>query len=189
MKLRTSVFTQISLFLLVTAFAVVSTLAQSDTAYTDGKPALLTAANIQKLVALKAAIAAPTYVPAGYAVKKVWIQKPEAHIVAFSITYESPAGKSFTIQSNNEALGDMAVKREIKGESVYFKDSAQENGEFHTGHDENDAKTVASEWLCSIEKYQPKGSIPQCFQLLSNAKSVSPAEAMKIMNSLRYLKK
>lgn len=174
------------LFILAAADKIISA---QDAAYTDGKAALLAASNIKKLAALNAAIALPTYIPAGYKFKKIWIQKPEAHIIAFSITYENAAGETFTIQSNNEALGDMAVKREVKGESKYFRDSAQEAGEFYTGPDQNDAKTVASEWLCSTKKYQPKSSISQCFQLLSETRSVSPAEAMKIVSSLRYLKR
>src|SRR5439155_21281630 len=149
--------------------------------YTDGQAALLSTANIKSLTALKAAIAVPTFVPAGYKLKKVWIQAPEADIVAFSFRYEDTSGKSFTIESHNVALGDMAVKPEIRGMSKIFKDSAQETGEFHVGHDQNDAKTVASEWLCSTSKYQPKGTSPQCFQFLSQ--SLQPADAMKIMNS------
>ena len=155
--------------------------------YTNGQAALLSTANIKSLTALKAAIAVPTYVPAGYKLKKVWIQAPEADIVAFSFRYEDAAGKAFTIESNNEALGDMEVKREIHGMSKLFKDSAQETGDFYVGHDENDAKTVASEWLCSTSKYQPKGTSPQCFQFLSE--NLPPADAMKIMSSLRYLKR
>ena len=150
---------------------------------------MLSAANIKKFGALNAAVAVPTYIPKGYKFKKLEIQAPEAHIIAFSIIYAGAAGKTFTIESNNEALGDMAVKREVKGQSSYFKDSAQETGEFHAGHDQNDAKTVASEWLCSVPEFQPKKSIAQCFHLLSNSKSIAPAEAMKIMNSLRYLKR
>jgi hypothetical protein len=170
---------------IVLAFGAIAS-AQTDE-YTDGQAALLTAANIKSLSALKAAVAVPTYVPAGFKLKKVWIQKPEADIVAFSFRYEDAVGKSFTIESNNEALGDMAVKREIRGMSKIFKDSAQETGEYHVGHDQNDAKTVASEWLCSTTKYQPKGSTPQCFQFLSE--SLTPAEAMKVISSLRYLKR
>ncbi len=159
-----------------------------DAAFTDGKSALLSAEQIKNLKKLKAAVAVPTYIPAGYQLKAVEIQEPEAHIVAFSIVYENEKGKSFQIQSNNEALGDMAVRREISGQSVYFADTTQESAEFFTGRDENNAETVASEWLCSLEKYQPKGSlISQCFQLLSDA-NISPDEAMKIMKSLRYLK-
>lgn len=159
-----------------------------EAAFTDGKSALLSVEQIKNLKKLKAAVAVPTYIPAGYQLKAVEIQEPEAHIVAFSISYENAAGKSFQIQSNNEALGDMAVRREIKGKSVYFADTTQESAEFYTGRDENDIDTIASEWLCSLEKYQPKGSlIQQCFQLLSD-KNISPDEAMKIMKSLRYLK-
>ena len=83
----------------------------------------------------------------------------------------------------------MAVKREVKGKSTYFKDSAQEATIFYAGRDKNDARTVASEWLCSIPKYQPKTSIAQCFQFLSEGSALSPAEAMKVMSSLRYLKR
>jgi hypothetical protein len=172
--------------LVVFAVGVAAASAQSDD-YTDGQAAQLSAANIKSLGVLKAAVALPTYLPAGYKLKKVTIQKPEADIVAFSFNYEDAAGKSFTIESNNEALGDMAVKREVRWSSKLFKDTAQESGDFHAGHDENDAKTVASEWLCSTSKYQPKGSTPQCFQLVSQ--SLSPAEVMKVMASLRYLKR
>lgn len=159
-------------------------------AYTDGKTAALSDVQLKNLGKLNAAIALPTYIPAGYALKKLWIQEPEAHIIAFSMTYTNSAGKSFQLQSNNEALGDMAVKREIKGKSDYFLDSAQESPEFYTGHDANDSKTIASEWLCNPVKYQPKTTeYAQCYQLLSDNQSVSPAEAMKIMQSLRYLKR
>jgi hypothetical protein len=159
-------------------------------AYTDGISAQLVAAQLADLKKLNAAIAVPTYVPAGYKIKSVEIQPAEAHIVAFSINYADAGGKAFQIQSNNEALGDMAVKREVKGRNRYFLDSAQETADFFTGHDANDAGTVASEWLCNPKKYQPTTTeYAQCFQLLSNAQSISPAEALKIMESLRYLKR
>ncbi len=160
--------------------------------YDDGKSAMLSDAQIKKLGALNAAVAVPTYVPASYKIKNVEIQEPEAHIVAFSIIYEDAAGKSFTIQSNNEALGDMAVKREVRGSSDLFLPlgSKVKTSAFYAGHDENDVTVVASEWLCSIGIYQPKKSKhSQCFQLLSDDKSVSPNEAVKIMQSLRYLKR
>lgn len=159
-------------------------------AYTDGNSALLAAAQLADLKKLNAAVAVPTYVPAGFKLKSVEIQPAEAHIVAFSINYADAGGKAFQIQSNNEALGDMAVKREVKGRNRYFLDSAQETAVFFTGHDADDAGTVASEWLCNPKKYQPaKTEYAQCFQLLSSAKSISPAEALKIMQSLRYLKR
>jgi len=50
----------------------------------------------------------------------------------------------------------MAIKREVKINNVYFTDTAQESAEFYAGHDENDANTIASEWLCSTKKYHPK---------------------------------
>ena len=163
---------------------------QTDAAYTDGKASLLTAEQIAKLAKLNASIAVPTYIPESYKLKSLEIQPPEAHIIVFTLTYSGPSGKSFTIESGNEALGDMAVKREIKGKSVYFLDSALETPEFYTGHDEHDANTVASEWLCSPKKYWPKTTkIQQCYQFLGTAKSLSPDEAMKVMQSLRYLKR
>lgn len=164
----------------------------SGAAYDDGKASMLSDAQIANLKKLNAAVAVPTYVPAGYKIKNVEIQEPEAHIVAFSIVYQDASGKSFTIESNNEALGDMAVKREVKGSTDLFLPLSRDvkTTEFYAGHDENDPNTVASEWLCSIETYQPKKSkISQCFQLLSDSKSISPAEAVKIMQSLRYLKR
>ncbi len=161
---------------------------QTDGAYTDGKAGLLNADQIAKLAKVNAAVAVPTYIPEGYKLVRFDIQPPEAHIIVFSLKYAGPAGKSFTIDSGNEALGDMAVKREVKGKSVFFLDSALETSEFYTGHDEHDADTVASEWLCSPKKYWPKTSkIQQCYQFWGNAKSLSPAEAMKVMESLRYL--
>ena len=161
-----------------------------ETAFTDGKTALMSGAELGKLKKINAAVAVPTYLPAGFKLKNVEIQEPEAHIVAFSIFYETADGKSFEIQSNNEALGDMAVKREVKFGNSYFLDSAQKTDEFYAGHDENDANTIASEWLCSAKKYQPKDTeYAQCFQLLSGGKSLIASEASKIMQSLRYLKR
>lgn len=161
-----------------------------DSAYTDGEMALLPNEKIENLKKINAAVAVPTYLPAGFKLKNVEIEKTEAHIILFSMDYAAAGGKSFRIQSNNEGLGDMAVKREVKGKNPYFLDTAQETTEFYTGHDENDAKTIASEWLCSLEKYQPKTSkLSQCFQLLSDSQSISPDEAMKILQSLRYLKR
>ena len=165
-----------------------STQAQTD-AWSDGKAALLTDINIKRLSSLKAAVAVPTWLPDGYKLKKLAIQPPEADIVAFSIVYATATGKTFTIESNNEALGDMEVKREVKFSNTLFKDTAQEVSDFHAGHDAHDAKTIATEWLCSVTQYQPKGSTAQCFQLLSNSKSMTPNQAMQIMNSLRYLKR
>ena len=163
--------------------------APNDTAYTDGKGSLLSADQLAKLAKLKAAIAIPTSIPDGYKLARFDIQPPEAHIVVFTLTYAGPAGKTFKIESNNEGLGDMAVKREVKGTSRFFQDTALETAEFYTGHDENDANTVASEWLCTPKKHWPKTSkIQQCYQFLGNAKSLAPDEAMKIMQSLRYLK-
>lgn len=162
---------------------------ETDAAYTDGKGSLLTADQLAKLAKLNAALAVPTFIPEGYKLSKLEIQPPEQHIIVFTITYAGPAGKTFNIESNNEGLGDMAVKREVKGTSSYFQDSALETSEFYTGHDEHDANTVASEWLCSPKKYWPKTSkIQQCYQFLSDSKALSPADAMKVMQSLRYLK-
>lgn len=164
--------------------------AADETAFTDGKTALLSDAEIGNFEKMNAAVAVPTYLPAGFKFKNAEIQEPEAHIIAFSIFYETADGKSFQIQSNNEALGDMAVGREIKGKNPYFLDSAQETDEFYAGRDENDKNTIASEWLCSPKKYQPKSTeYAQCFQLLSDGKSLSAGEAVKIMQSLRYLKR
>ena len=163
---------------------------QTDAAFSDGKAALLPDSEIRSLKTVKAAVAVPTYLPTGFTLKKIAVEKTEQDIVNFSIFYADAKGKSFQIQSTNEGLGDMAVKRELKIINPYFMDTAQENAEFYTGHDENDAKTIASEWLCSAKKYQPKmANGAQCFQLLSDSKSLSPDEAMKIMQSLRYLKR
>lgn len=162
---------------------------QADDAYTDGKGSLLTAAQLAKLAKLNAASAVPTFIPEGYKLVRFEIQPPEQHIVVFTMTYAGPSGKTFKIESNNEGLGDMAVKREVKGKASYFQDSALETSEFYTGHDEHDANTVASEWLCSPKKYWPNTSkIQQCYQFLGDSKALSPADAMKVMQSLRYLK-
>lgn len=165
------------------------TSAQLNAAYTDGKSALPDA-EIRSLKTVKAAVAVPTYLPAGFTLQKIVVPRTEQHIVIISMFYADASGKNFQIQSTNEGLGDMAVKREVKINNAYFLDTAQESAEFYAGHDENDANTVASEWLCSAKKYQPKASkYAQCFQLMSDAKSLSPSEAMKIMQSLRYLKR
>lgn len=156
-------------------------------AYTDGGSSGISAADLRSLRAIKGAVAVPTLLPAGYELKQVDIQAPEAHIIAFTLVYANAQGDAFKIESNNEALGDMAVRRQVKGTTNLFRDPAQETGVFYTGRDRSDSRTVASEWLCSTKKYQPKGAIPQCFQFLSESSGVTPAMAMKVMSSLRYL--
>lgn len=158
---------------------------QTGAAYSDGKVAGLSAAQIKKLSALKAAVAVPTHVPAGFKLKEVKIPKPDAAgVIDYFLVYENAKGKTFTIQSTNDGIGDMIVKEELTGKNPYF------DGEFYAGRDEEGDETVAAQWIGSLKKYQPKTQkITQYYSLTSGAKSVTPQQAVTIMKSLRYLKR
>jgi hypothetical protein len=170
---------QTILFVLV--FGAFSVFAQP-AAYTDGKAAQLSAQQISSLKKLKAAVAVPTYIPRGYTLDKVDIEKPDAlGTVFFGFIYKNAAGKTVMVQSGNDGLGDIPYDGGVKGNNPYF------DGVVEAGFDED--KRVIVTWISSKRKFQPKGvKVAQSYSLIADERGISRQEAAKIMSSLRYLK-
>ena len=168
------------------------TQAAAQGAYTDGKSARLKASDIKKLKHLRAPIAAPTYLPAGYKLKnaggrvemigKFWS-------VDYWINYENAKGDSFDITSSNEGLGDVPLYAILNGKNPFF------DGEIEIGTQDEieEAKkdsTLGCEsgWIGNKRAYVPPGarSRRQSYRVTSTA--LSSKEVLKIMESLRYLR-
>lgn len=170
-------------FLFILVFAVSPVFAQTGVAYTDGKAAQLNAQQISRLQKLKTAVAAPTYLPKGWTLDKFEIEKPEyPGVYFFSLTYKNASGKTFMVQSGNDGLGGIPYDGGIKGNNPYFE------GTVEAGFDED--KRVIVDWITSRDRYNPKGvTLSQSYSLIGDARSISRQEALKIMTSLRYLKR
>jgi hypothetical protein len=161
-------------------------------AYSDGKAAHLKASDVKKLKALRAPIAVPTYVPAGYKLKgaggrtekigKYWS-------VDYGITYENAKGDSFSLDSANEGLGDVPIYEILKGENPYFESyiDVGTQDEVEEGK-QNVTLGCESGWIENKRAYIPAGarSRRQAYRVYSNA--LSAKEVLKVMRSLRYLK-
>lgn len=167
--------------LLLSLFIGINTFAQSP-AYTDGQTAQLTEAHKSKLFKLKTVIAVPTYVPAGFHLEDVTTEtEPSAPgVCSYFLKYSKGKGKQFVVQAANDGIGSVDMKKEIKGRNPYFE------GPIVVGLDED--KSVFAEWIGSKKAYQPKGTKYQMFYSLSTA-ALTRQEALKVMQSLRYLKK
>lgn len=178
MKMIYTIASFVSLILALSA----NGLAQS-TAYTDGKAAGLTSEQIDSLKELNAAIAVPTYIPKGFSLKEVNIEEPPApEIVGYTLVYRNAAGKSFTIQSVNDGVGDVSVPQ-VYGRNRYFTNRIQ------AGYGMDGDTTLFVSWIESKKAYQPKGSLPQLYSLVSEKGDITLRDAVRIMESLRYLKK
>jgi hypothetical protein len=180
-------------FLRLTAlglFLTVEVAAQG--AYTDGKAAQLKASDIKKLKALRAPIAVPTYVPAGYKLKdaggrvemigKFWS-------VDYWVTYENAKGDSFDITSSNEGLGDVPLYGFLYGKNPFFE------GEIEVGMQDEVEKSkqalmlgCETGWIENKRTYVPAGarSRRQAYRMDSTA--LSAKEVLKVMEALRYLR-
>lgn len=175
------------IILRVFVFAVASLAALSINAqigaYTDGKAGGLSSSQIAELKKLNAAIAIPTYLPKGFKLKDVEIGEPPAEgIVGYSIIYSNAAGRTFTLQSVNDGVGDVSVPT-VYGRNPYFRNRLQ------SGYDMDDGTTLFVSWIESKKAYEPKGSTTQLYSLVSEKGNITLRESIKIMASLRYLKR
>ena len=159
----------------------------SDDAFTDGKSALLTHQQCKDLTARKGAIAVPTSVPKGFQLGKMELLfEKDSDAVDYTLVYVGPSGKTFIIHGSNDGLGDVMINDEgvLKGKNPYLK------GEIYINNFE-DSQDLASQWIQGISEVQPKGAkTPLSYSLSAPAKSeLSKEETLKIMSSLRFLKK
>ncbi|HEX8474699.1 MAG TPA: hypothetical protein VF666_11745 [Pyrinomonadaceae bacterium] len=168
--------------------------AQRNDAYVDGSAAKLNRTHVRKLHSLRAPIAIPTYVPAGFRIAEVTTKRDTTTarnftIIDYAISYHAPGGKSFSINSANEGIGDLFLseKKLLKGTNPFFENPI-EVGYLDDDTDGEPEKEIASQWVSSRKRFRvrktPDGE--QVYHL--RAEGITLREALKIMESLRYLK-
>lgn len=165
-------------------------------AYVSGAAAKLAPAHINKLLRLQTPVALPTYIPAGFRVSRVTATRdtktsPTFAIVDYSITYAAPGGKRFSIKSANEGIGDIFINEEktIQGSNPYFEGSVVYVGYLYDDELGRPGKQIASEWVSSLKPYQLKKNDKGTQMYHLRAEGISLQEALKIMESLRYLQR
>lgn len=171
------VLTLLGLVMLVTQLA--STLAQTKNtnAFAKGSAAALNDKQIARLLGLKVPIAIPTYIPNGFRLEEVHVEKTQ-YSNDYSIKYKNNRGATFLIQSTDEGIGSVGTDNTISGKNPYF------NNELSIGYQEEDKNSIWGEWI--ENRRQASGSKKtQYYSLI--ATKISLQEAMKIMKSLRYL--
>lgn len=154
-------------------------LAKDPKAFTQGILAALNDKQVDKLLALRIPVAVPTYIPAGFQIDEVVVEKDQ-YTTGYTLTYKNSRGASFAIQSINDGIGSVETTRTIKGKNPFF------NNGLEIGYQIEDKTSIWGEWIES--RPQSTGSKKIQYYSLTAAK-ISLAEAMKIMKSLRYLQK
>lgn len=164
-------------------------------AYVRGDAAKLSNAHVRKLLTLRTPIAVPTYVPDGFRVSDVTAKRdtktiPNYPIIDYAITYTGTRGKSFSINSANEGIGDLFLseKMMMKGSNPYFEHPI-EVGYLDDDGDGTAEKEVASQWIGSRRQYQLRKNAEGAQQVYHlRAEGITVRDALRIMESLRYLK-
>jgi hypothetical protein len=188
-NLRRHNLMQLAMFFSIGLILTIEAAAQG--AYADGKTAQLKASQIKRLKALRAPIAVPTYVPAGYRLKdaggrvemigKFWS-------VDYWVTYENARGDSFGITSANEGLGDVPLYGFLYSKNPFF------DVEIEVGMQDEVEKSkqllvrgCETGWVANKRAYLPAGarSREQAYRATSTA--LTAKEVLKVMESLRYL--
>ena len=160
-------------------------------AYTDGKTAQLNASQIKRLKSMRAPIAVPTYVPAGYKLKDAagYVEKsPGYWSVDYTLTYKNAKGNLLGIQSSSERSDDLPIYQVLTGKNPFF-------GGFsvRTGSVTDDGKVKANaecetDWVENKPAYVPKGARSRRLGYRVYSTGLSPKEVLKVMMSLRYLR-
>ncbi|MDM7920866.1 MAG: hypothetical protein QUS14_01090 [Pyrinomonadaceae bacterium] len=175
---------KISVLALIFALSLlVSGAAAQSAAYTDGTTSRIPSDKLSELKKLNAAIAVPTYVPAGFKFDSLELEEPPAPgILFFTIVYRHSNGKSFAIQSANDGIGDVS-ESELFGRNPYFADRIA------AGYSQDEEKSLFVSWMATKKRYEPKGSLTQYYSLVADKGDITLRESIKVMASLRYLKK
>lgn len=165
--------------------------AAAQSPYTDGKAAQLKASDVRKLKALRAPIAVPTYVPAGYKLKNAggrveMIEKFWS--VDYGLTYENTKGDSFSIISANEGLGDSPIEIVLTGKNPFFSEIAVGTQDLTEDGKVKPNAQYETDWVENKRAYVPAGAHSRRQAYRIGRTALSPKEVLKVMLSLRYLR-
>ncbi|MEG3977988.1 hypothetical protein QT970_25715 [Microcoleus sp. herbarium8] len=149
-----------------------------------------------QLKSLGTKVAIPSYVPAGFQVASVQVKPCPSGVRRFcpnyAIIYRNPNNSCFAIESTGGGIGDMPstdlegsypVNNSILGKSAVLK--YRENPRLS-------GPTLTGSWMGKGPFYRFTGAGSPLFlntapPELSNCKDISPQEAVRVWESLRYL--
>ncbi|MEG4484573.1 hypothetical protein [Microcoleus sp. D2_18a_B4] len=149
-----------------------------------------------QLKSLGTKVAIPSYIPAGFQVASVQVKPCPSGVRRFcpnyAITYRNSNNSCFAIESTGGGIGDMpsadleqeyAVNNRILGKSALLK---------YRKNPRLSGPTLTGSWMGKGPFYRFTGAGSRLFldtapPELSNCKDISPQEAVRVWESLRYL--
>ncbi|MEG4417134.1 hypothetical protein QUA70_00810 [Microcoleus sp. LAD1_D5] len=149
-----------------------------------------------QLKSLGVKVAIPSYVPAGFKVASVQVKPCPSGVRRFcpnyAIIYRNPNNSCFAIESTGGGIGDMPstdlerdypVNNSILGKGAVLK---------YRKNDRLSGPTLIGTWMGKGPFYRFTGAGSRLFldtapPELSNCKDISPQEAVRVWESLRYL--
>jgi hypothetical protein len=149
-----------------------------------------------QLKSLGVKVAIPSYIPAGFQVASVQVKPCPSGVRRFcpdyAIIYRNPNNSCFAIESTGGGIGDMPsadleqsypVNNSILGKSVVLK---------YRKKDRLSDPTLIGSWMGKGPFYRFTGAGSRLFlgttpPELSDCKDISPQEAVRVWESLRYL--
>ncbi|NJK74626.1 MAG: hypothetical protein HC849_11615 [Oscillatoriales cyanobacterium RU_3_3] len=156
----------------------------------------LSQTQIDRLKSLETKVAVPTYVPAGFQVAGLQIQPCPSGVRRFCpnyvIIYRNSNNSCFAIESTGGGIGDMPsdnleksypVNNSILGKSAVLK---------YRKNPQRSGPTLTGNWSGQGPFYRFTGAGSRFFlnnvsTELSNCSDISPQEAVRVWESLRYL--
>jgi hypothetical protein len=147
----------------------------------------LTVLQLKVLRSLGLKVALPTYVGANFSAEKVLVEAGRENVqsLRYLVVYQNfSADKCFAIESASGGIGDLpSGSRSYPINSPIFGKSVLELGLYGNAKQ----PTLLSQWLGSqngpFYRFVGTGVVPE----LSNCSNVTPQEAVKISQSIRYL--
>lgn len=195
MKMRSSITITIITGILAASIQSVTTAQRPNQGQGPANPQL-SDRQTNQLKSLGIKVAIPSYIPAGFQVASVQIKPCPSGVRRFcpnyAITYRNSNKSCFAIESTGGGIGDMPsagleqeypVNNPILGKSVVLK---------YRKNDRLSGPTLIGSWMGKGPFYRFTGAGSRLFldtapPELSNCNDISPQEAVRVSESLRYL--
>ncbi|WP_375498731.1 hypothetical protein [uncultured Nostoc sp.] len=147
----------------------------------------LTPTQLKVLRSLGLKVALPSYVPSNFNADTVLVSAGRENVdsLRYLVVYQNlSADKCFAIESTSGGIGDLpSGSRSYPINSPIFGKSVLEQGLYGNAKQ----PTLLSQWLgeqnCPFYRFVGTGVIPE----LSNCSNITPQEAVKVSQSIRYL--
>lgn len=150
----------------------------------------LTSVQIQQLNSLHVKIAVPTYIPPGFQVTSILIQPCPDHATRcrfgpqYAITYQGPNHSCFAIEAVSGGIGGPDLASKLPVNSPLFG----KNFLYYGTGPGNPSPTMFSDWLKGQDLFYRFAGIGATDKLSDCKNNLSPQEAVRVTESLQYLK-